>query len=158
MTDIDLKRGYFEIGIYQPLHWENVGTLWRSAWQLGAAGIFMIGRKFDRQGSDLWHVDRRIPFRRYDSFDDFYANRPVGARLIGVEFGGSPLSAFIHPPTALYLLGSESNGLPPRILDRCDHVIEIESVNAMSYNVAVSGSLVMYAREIQLRANRDASS
>lgn len=151
MTDIELNRGYFEIGIYHPLHWENVGTLWRSAYQLGASGIFTIGRKQPRQHTDLWHVDRRIPYRRYDTFDDFYANRPVGARLVGVEFGGTPLASFSHPSMAVYLLGSESNGLPSHVLERCDAVVEIESVNAMSFNVAVSGSLVLYSREIQLR-------
>ena len=52
---------------------------------------------------------------------------------------------------AVYLLGSEANGLPERILKKCDAVVEIESVNAMSFNVAASGTLVMYTREIQLR-------
>lgn len=30
---------YFEIGIFHPKHGENIGTLWRTAYQLGAAGI-----------------------------------------------------------------------------------------------------------------------
>ena len=68
-----------------------------------------------------------------------------------VEFGGEPLASFTHPPMAVYLLGSEANGLPERILKKCDAVVEIESVNAMLFNVAVSGTLVMYMREIQLR-------
>ena len=151
MTDIDLDRGYFEIGVFHPLHWENVGTLWRSAYQLGAAGIFTIGNKPRRQPTNLWHADHRIPLRRYETFENFCANRPIGARLIGVEFGGEPLASFTHPPMAVYLLGSEANGLPERILKKCDAVVEIESVNAMSFNVAASGTLVMYTREIRLR-------
>jgi len=35
--------GYFEIGILHPRNSANVGTLWRSAYQLGASGIFIIG-------------------------------------------------------------------------------------------------------------------
>ena len=141
--------GYFEIGIYRPKHLENVGTLWRSAWQLGASGIFTIGGgKAKHQITDVLRVDKRIPLRCYDDFDAFLAARPQGAQLVGVEMGGEPLKSFVHPVRAVYLLGSEVDGLPREILAKCQHVVEIESVNYASFNVAVSGSLVMYHRLI----------
>ena len=144
--------GYFEIGIYRPKHRENVGTLWRSAWQLGAAGIFTIGEaKMRHQITDVLRVDKRIPLRCYDDFDAFLAARPQGAQLVGIEMGGEKLSAFTHPVRAVYLLGSEVDGLPKDVLARCQHVVEIESVNYASFNVAVSGSLVMYHRLISFR-------
>ena len=143
--------GYFEIGIFQPKHWENVGTLWRTAWQLGAAGIFTIGAKPKRQITDVLRVDKRIPLRCYEDFDAFLAARPQGAQLIGVEMGGTALKTFTHPIRAVYLLGSEVNGLPKEIIARCEHVLEIESVNYPSYNVSVSGALVMYHRLISSR-------
>ena len=34
--------GYFEIGIYNGKTEVNMGTLWRSAYQLGASGIFIV--------------------------------------------------------------------------------------------------------------------
>ena len=138
--------GYFEIGIFQPKHWENVGTLWRSAWQLGAAGIFTIGGKPRRQITDVLRVDKRIPLRCYEDFDAFLAARPQGAQLVGVEMGGAPLHTFTHPVRAVYLLGSEVDGLTKPILEKCQHVVELESVNYPSFNVAVAGSLVMYHR------------
>ena len=138
--------GYFEIGIFQPKHWENVGTLWRTAWQLGASGIFTIGEKPRRQPTDVLRVDKRIPLRWYPDFDAFLAARPQGAQLIGIEMGGESLSTFTHPVRAVYLLGSEVNGLPKEVTAKCEHVLEIESVNYPSYNVAVSGALVMYHR------------
>lgn len=140
--------GYFEIGIYRPKHWENVGTLWRSAWQLGAAGIFTIGVKPKRQITDVLRVDKRIPLRCYEDFDAFLAARPQGAQLVGVEMGGEKLGTFVHPVRGLYLLGSEVDGLPREVLAKCQRVVEIESVNYASFNVAVSGSLVMYHRLI----------
>ncbi len=140
--------GYFEIGIFQPKHWENVGTLWRTAWQMGAAGIFTIGGKPRRQTTDVLRVDKRIPLRCYEDFDDFLTARPQGAQLIGIEMGGETLSSFTHPVRAVYLLGSEVNGLPKEVTAKCEHVLEIESVNYPSYNVAVSGALVMYHRLI----------
>ena len=140
--------GYFEIGIFQPKHWENVGTLWRTAWQLGAAGIFTIGPKPKRQITDVLRVDKRVPLRYYEDFDAFLAARPQGAQLIGIEMGGEPLKTFTHPIRAVYLLGSEVNGLPAEVTAKCEHVLEIESVNYPSYNVSVSGALVMYHRLI----------
>ncbi len=137
---------YFEIGIYQPRSSDNIGTLWRSAYQLGAAGIFVIGRSYRRQASDTETTLRRIPLRHYLTFEDFLLARPVGAQLIGIEMGGQPLAAFQHPERAVYLLGSEATGLPERILRQCNAVVAIEAVNKDSYNLAVAGSIVLYHR------------
>jgi tRNA G18 (ribose-2'-O)-methylase SpoU len=138
--------GYFEIGIYHTKTEINVGTLWRSACQLGAAGIFTIGRRYKRQSSDTYNSMNQIPLRHYETFEDFKSNRPVGAVLIGVEIGGQKLSSFIHPQSAIYLLGAEDHGLPPDILKYCNTIISLEAINRPSYNVVVAGSLVMYHR------------
>ncbi len=138
--------GYFEIGIYQPRSVENIGTLWRSAYQLGAAGIFVIGRSYREQTSDTESTLRLVPLRHYMTFEDFLTVRPVGAQLIGIEMGGQPLSTFRHPDQAIYLLGSEATGLPARILAKCNTVVGLESVNKESYNLAVTGSIVLYHR------------
>jgi tRNA G18 (ribose-2'-O)-methylase SpoU len=137
---------FFEIGIYQSRTAENLGTLWRSAYQLGAAGIFTIGRRYSNQPSDPFKVPRHIPLRHYADFDQFLTQRPEGTVLVGVETGGTPLSEFQHPAQAIYLLGNENNGLPAEVLQKCNAVVSIESVLRQSYNVAVAGSLVMYHR------------
>lgn len=139
-------RGYFEIGIYHTKTAANVGTLWRSAYQLGAAGIFTIGRRYPKQAGDTLKTPRHIPLREYLTFEDFLRARPNSAVLIGVEMGGKPLAHAVHPPQAIYLLGAEDSGLPQHILERCDRMISIESERTESYNVAVAGSLVMYHR------------
>lgn len=138
--------GYFEIGIFHTKTEQNVGTLWRSAYQLGASGIFTIGRRYKRQSSDTVNAMYHIPLRHYETFDEFKANRPVGAVLIGVEMGGKPLSDFPHPKTAIYLLGAEDSGLPKDVLDYCTCVVSLDAINTLSYNVAVAGSIVMYSR------------
>lgn len=137
---------YFEIGIYQPRSEVNVGTLWRSAQQLGAAGIFTIGRAYRRQASDPFHAEGSLPLRCYASFDDFLAARPQGAQLVGIEMGGVPLAQFEHPAQCIYLLGSEDNGLPRHVLEKCNALVALEAVRQASYNVAVSGSIVLYHR------------
>ena len=137
---------YFEIAIYQPRREANIGTLWRSAYQLGAAGLITIGRPYHRQPSDTAHASQRLPFRAYLTFEEFQRELPPEAALVAVEMGGIPLSQFSHPACAVYLLGSEANGLPPRVLAACQALVTIEAVRDLSYNVAVAGSIVMYQR------------
>ena len=138
---------YFEIGIYHPKTEMNVGTLWRSASQLGAAGIFTVGRRYRKQSSDTYDTNRNIPLRHYNTVDDFLATRPHGAELIGVEMGGTPVSRFTHPNQAIYLLGAEDNGLPPTVIKICNRIVSLEAVNQPSFNVAVAGSIIMYHRQ-----------
>lgn len=139
--------GFFEIGIYHTKTKMNVGTLWRSAFQLGASGIFTIGKRYPKQASDTIKAYRHVPMREYVIFDDFLKSIPKGAQLIGIEMGGIPLSEFKHPKQAIYLLGAEDSGLPQGIISRCHRVISIESVRTESYNVAVAGSIVIYHRK-----------
>lgn len=138
--------GYFEIGVFAPRSRENIGTLWRSAWQLGAAGIFTIGHAYRHQTSDTVATEYQIPLRQYLTFEDFLIGRPSGAQLVAVEMGGQPLSTFQHPPCAIYLLGSEANGLPAAILEKCNATVSLQAIERPSYNVAVAGSIVLYHR------------
>ena len=138
--------GYFEIGVYHVRSKCNIGTLYRSAYQLGASGLFTIGKRYERQPGDTYNATRHIPLRHFLTFDEWRAQRPIGAALIGVEIGGTPLAGFSHPRQAIYLLGAEDRGLPPEILEQCDTVVSLEAVRNASYNVAVAGSIVMYDR------------
>jgi len=137
---------FFEIGIYQSKRIYNLGTLWRTAYQLGAAGVFTIGRRYERQPSDPFVVERQIPLRNFENFDQFLAQRPINTILVGIEMGGTPLAQFDHPPQAIYLLGAEDFGLPNVVLDKCNCIVSLEAMVKASYNLAVAGSIVMYDR------------
>lgn len=141
-----MSRGYFEIGVYHSKAEVNIGTLWRSAYQLGATGIFTIGKRYKEQASDVPKAYRHIPLRHYVDFDDFLTHRPFNSALIGIEFPGKNLNNFVHPERCVYLLGAEDHGLPSEIVSKCQQIVSIESVNQPSYNVAVAGSIVMYDR------------
>jgi tRNA G18 (ribose-2'-O)-methylase SpoU len=139
-------RGYFGIGIYHGKTACNVGTLWRSAFQLGAAFIFTIGKRYKQQTSDTLKTSKHIPLYHYVTFDEFTANLPHDCQLVAVEIGGTPLPNFVHPQRCIYLLGAEDYGLPSNVLDFSQMHVEIPAVQYASYNVAVAGSLVMYDR------------
>ena len=148
-------RGYFGIGIFQPKTKENVGTLWRSAYQLGASFIFIIDGKYKQQYSDTYKTTRHIPLFQYKNYKEFkkslYDCIPV---VIEFDKDSQKLQKFIHPQRCVYILGSEGNGLSKEILADTKLKIEIESVRQPSFNVAMAGTIVMYDRLIKLTPQR----
>jgi tRNA G18 (ribose-2'-O)-methylase SpoU len=140
-------KGYFEIGIYHGKSVCNFGTLWRSAFQMGACGVFTIGSRHRHQASDTTKTWRHVPYRQFVTFADFVAALPYSAPLVACEMGGEPLEQFVHPPRAIYLLGAEDHGLPPAILAACHYTVSLNSIRVASYNVATAGSIVMYHRQ-----------
>ena len=142
-----IPNGHFSIGVYRPKTIENLGTLWRSAFQLGATEIFTIGERWPKkQASDTVVAWKKIPLRKYPSIPALKENLPYSCPLVGVEMGGTDLVKYSHPLNACYLLGAEDSGLPPWAQNMCHSLISIPSVRTSSFNVAVAGSLVMWDR------------
>ena len=153
-----LPRGsYHAVGIYGPKTEDNVGSLWRSALQMGAAFIFTINARFplQRLKTDTLQTHCRIPYIPHDKWSNFVEAAPLGAKWVAVEMGGEPLDSFEHPERALYILGSEDTGLPQSVIDACHERVALPSVRYSSYNVAVAGSIVLYDRLAKER-RRDA--
>ena len=142
-------RGFFEIGIFHGKSEVNIGTLWRSAIQLGAAGIFTVGRRYKMQSSDTCKAFRHIPLRHFATIDELVEALPHACPLIGIEMGGEELYTYEHPERACYLLGAEDHGLPDSAMARCHNIVSIGAVRTLSFNVAVAGSLVMYDRMVK---------
>lgn len=142
------EKGYFGIGIVRGKTAGNHGTLWRSAFQLGAAFIFTVGKRYGgwEKSSDTYDTARRVPCFDCADWASFAEVRPFGAPLVGVEMGGVPLSEFSHPDCCIYVLGAEDGGLPRHVQEACTHLVSIPALRDESYNVAVAGSLVMYDR------------
>jgi tRNA G18 (ribose-2'-O)-methylase SpoU len=140
-------RGFFEIGIFHSKTPANVGTLWRSAFQMGAAGIFTVGQRYKAQASDTVKAYRSVPMREHANFDALLAALPYSCPIVAVEMGGRPIRNYAHPERACYLLGAEDHGIPASVLARCHQVICLPASRTESYNVAVAGSLVMFDRQ-----------
>jgi tRNA G18 (ribose-2'-O)-methylase SpoU len=149
------KAGYFGIGVINAKNQANLGTLWRSAYQLGSSFLFTIGTRYKHQPTDTVNAITRVPFFELDDWNAFAQTfAPRGALWVAVEFGGTPLSSFDHPLDAVYILGSEDAGLPTSVLRACHATVSLESENYASYNVAVAGSLIMYDRMAKQRAGQ----
>lgn len=146
VKEIKDDYGFFGIGILNNSDEVNIGTLWRSAYLLGASFIFTVDKKYKHQGSDVTKSWTRIPLYHFKTFEELKDNLPYSTRLVAVEMGEDaiPLSEYKHPDRAVYLLGNEISGLPPQILDQCQSLIKLPG--EYSLNVAVTGSIVMYDR------------
>lgn len=140
------EERYFGIGVYKPKTEENIGTLWRTAFVLGADFIFTIEKKYKKQKTDVYKVWSKIPLFQFDSFDSFYNSMPYSCRLIGIEMDkrAIEIKGFEHPQRAIYLLGSENDGLPRDIKDQCHELIKLPGERSL--NVAVAGSLAIFDR------------
>ncbi len=151
--------GYYGIGVMRPRNIKNIGTLWRSAHAMGAAFIFTIRDRFPQeaqrnlvgadpalgQPSDTGKAWQQIPYMTYTSIEALREALPL-CRVVGIELaeGAMDLPGYDHPDRAIYLLGSEIDGLTPPALAACDDVVSITTEGSL--NVAVTGSLVLYDR------------
>ena len=138
--------GYCGIGVFRAKTHHNIGTLWRSAYILGASYIFTIDRKYKKQSSDVLKTWARIPYFHYEDFDEFLRNIPYDCRIIGIELDdrAENLHEFEHPKRAIYLLGAEDNGLPEFVLEKCHMIIKLPGNSSL--NVGVTGSIVLHDR------------
>jgi tRNA(Leu) C34 or U34 (ribose-2'-O)-methylase TrmL len=141
-----MKRGYFGIGVYHPKTTENIGTLWRSAYNFGADFIFTIGKRYKKQASDTTKAERHIPLYEYESFEDFREHLPRGCEIVFVEQceGAKNLKNTPHPETGAYVLGAEDYGVPEEMM-RGYRKVFIDT--PVCLNVAVAGSIILYDRQ-----------
>lgn len=147
------NEGYFAIGVFRGKTEHNIGTLWRSAFILGASYIFTVEKKYKKQTSDVVKAWSRIPLFHYRNFEDLLKNIPHDCRLVGIELTDDAklLHTFDHPKRAIYLLGAEDEGLPKEILEKCHYVIKLPGNSSL--NVGVTGSIVLHDRITKIPSN-----
>lgn len=136
------NQGFFAIGVYKHKTEHNIGTLWRSAYILGASYIFTVGKRYKKQTSDVVKTWSRIPLFYYETFEELLNNIPYDTRLVGIEIDDKAvdLKDFQHPKRAIYLLGSEDNGLPPEVREKCHFLVRLPGNSSL--NVGVTGGIV----------------
>ncbi len=148
MSTDNFTTEYFGIGIQNGKTPENLGTLWRTAQNMGASFIFTIGHRYESQSCDTHKAVKSIPYFHYKDFDDFYDHLPKGARIVGVEMTeeAQDLEAFHHPKRCVYLLGAEDHGLTKVAIEKAHLLVKFNSVKSL--NVAVAGSIILYDRSL----------
>lgn len=140
------QNGFFGIGILNNVDEINIGTLWRSAYIMGASFIFTVDKRYKKQSSDVTNAWQKIPLYHYDTMDDLLANLPYDTRLVGVELDETSINIveYQHPHRCVYLLGNEQTGLTAEAIEKCHELIQLPG--DYSLNVSVAGSIVLYDR------------
>ena len=135
------------IGMYQPKDDRNIGSLLRSAHLYDVDFTFQIGgTPYRYAATDTSRSTKHIPHQVYDDLEPLLT--VAAGRVVAVELDthAVPLSRFAHPEHAVYLLGSENRGLPRDVLDRVGRIVQVETPNPWSLNVATAGAIVLHHR------------
>jgi tRNA G18 (ribose-2'-O)-methylase SpoU len=154
--------GYFAIGVCHSKTHTNVGTLMRSAACFGASFVFTVGRRYDRQATDVFNTRKHVPLFHYLTIDDLVKNLPIGCRLVGIDCNVedklsrpvNDLTMYTHQGSCAYLLGAEDHGLTDAELRACHELVTIPMHHPAisgtpSLNVAAAGTIVMYDRLVK---------
>jgi 23S rRNA (guanosine2251-2'-O)-methyltransferase len=130
----------------------NFGKLIRTANALGVEEICVLGRKkFSTHGHQATQVD--TPFRHFYRFCDVWDYyRPLGYDFVAVEIGAEAVSLYEHSfsRNSLFVMGNETQGVSPTILQACDYALYIPQFGVgASLNVNVACGIVLNAFNAQ---------
>jgi len=140
----DLPRGVRQatVALWRVVDPGNIGTLLRSAAAFDA-GVALSRGCADPTGPKALRASMGAVFTvPLADFDE-----PSGQRVALVPHGGTPLTEFDLGGDVVFVLGSEREGLPFDVLDRCEiHASIPQSGAAESLNVAMAGTIALYER------------
>jgi tRNA(Leu) C34 or U34 (ribose-2'-O)-methylase TrmL len=136
-----MDRGYFGVAVWQPKTPANFGGILRNAHAFGAAFVTLIGERYQKAATDTPHAARHLPLYKYDTLDEFLANRPHDCEIVRVEVDGAKtLPEFTHLERAIYLFGGEDKTLPKTVGERGVRV------DSGCLNLATATGVVLYDR------------
>lgn len=138
----------FGVAMYRPTREQNVGGMLRSAHVFGADVFCTIGAKYRRAHADTTNAAKHMRVLEYEEWQGFLGEWQGLLPLVAVENAAyaRPLAAYPHPEDAMYILGSELQGLPAHVLAECDEVVRIDTPNPWPLNVTTAGSIVIAYR------------
>lgn len=135
-------RGYAAIGLYNPIHTENIGGALRAAYCYKASLVLVAGGKCKNEPEDTYRTARHIPVIKVKNFE----NPPEDCAVVAVELveEAESLIYFKHPQRALYVFGPENGSLPEEILQKATHKVQVPTHHCM--NLAACVNVVLYDR------------
>ncbi len=127
----------------------NIGTLMRTALALGWEGIFLTQGCADPFNDKALRASKgapwSLPFRQGSCEELLALIGTLGAQPLVADLHGAPLSACKAKPPLALILGSEGQGVDPK-LKRGAASIAIPMRGRMeSLNVAAAGAILMYS-------------
>jgi 23S rRNA (guanosine2251-2'-O)-methyltransferase len=126
----------------------NIGAIVRSAYALGVDAIIACGVKqlaldgiVRTSTGALFDMPFAIEQNVHDVVNDF---KMSGFTTYGAEMGGKDIRDVVVAEKRVLVLGSEGEGLSPRLISKLDEVVSIKMVHDFdSLNVSVAGAILM---------------
>ena len=123
---------------------------------VGPLGFELSDRQLKRAGLDYWpHVNLHL----HDDWQQFHRHQQaIGGRTIG--FSTSGRCSYIdltYKDSDWLLFGSETEGLPPTVLEACDATVYIPMDRSIvrSLNLSASVAIGLFEALRQLRPDRE---
>lgn len=147
-------RGYAAIGLVGCKNKHNSAGALRAAQCYGANLIAIQGNRLPNGAANTMQAQRHIPTLLGD---DIFALQPYDCQAVAIELvdGAKSLVDFVHPQRAMYIFGPEDGSIPTRIVERCQHVIQVPTSFCM--NLSATVNVVLYdrvAKQIRAAAER----
>ena len=140
----------FNIVLHQPEIPHNTGAIGRTCLITNSSlhlihplGFFLDEKSLKRSGLDYWH---KLRVCEYMNFEDFLERNP-GANIYLAESGsGAYYSDVKFAPNDYIVFGSETVGLPTKIMDAySSKIVKIPMIQAeRSLNLSVSVGIILY--------------
>ncbi len=135
--------------LYQPEIPGNTGTLMRLAacWNaplvlIGPLGFVWSDKHLKRASMDYAQYCKPTIHDSWSDYQNHWANAPHRTIAV-VPREGVSYRDFVFQPSDHLIMGSESCGLPQRVISACDHCVHIPmQPSARSMNLAIAGALV----------------
>lgn len=144
-SDMQDRSNGLEIAIENYKHDFNIGTIVRNANAFNARAVHIIGSKqWNKRGAMM--TDKYLEVKYHKSAKDFLQHCQ-GRNIISIDnkTGASLLNDVELPRNAVYVFGSESDGVSEEIITASKGMIAIEQFGSTrSINVGVASGVIMY--------------
>lgn len=130
---------------------QNIGAIMRTAFAAGVNGIITPVKKGNYITDEILRISmgaaERIPIVEMSLFAAYKVLQENDIKLFGLDMEGDAYYESDLSGPAAFILGSESEGLSSRVLEKVDKVLSIPMVEGIgSINVSASAAIVMYEK------------
>lgn len=132
---------------------ENVGALFRTCDSLGVAKLWLAGYTAAPPDPRLSKValgaESVVPFEHFSNITELFRTlKEQGIPVFALEItkDAVDLSKFAPPDRLAILLGTETTGIPPSLIEKCAGTVKIGQQGIKeSLNVAVAAGIAAWA-------------
>jgi tRNA G18 (ribose-2'-O)-methylase SpoU len=132
---------------------ENVGALFRTCDSLGVAKLWLAGYTAAPPDPRLSKValgaELAVPFEHYSDITELFRKlkeQEIPVFALEITQDAVDLSKFAPPDRLAILLGTETTGIPPSLIEKCAGTIKIGQQGIKeSLNVAVAAGIAAWA-------------